>query len=158
MNSMRQIFEIRWFHKVSNAEVLRRANCCSVAVSLARSVMRWSGHVSRMHDNRLPKNILFGELVHGKRKHGGQRKRYKDVLHAVLKDSNIQHNWEQDASDRTKWRHLISCYYPQEKGHRGPPGGEHPCPKCSKVCLSRIGLFSHMRWHSRRDAPLLDPP
>ncbi|XP_061716620.1 uncharacterized protein LOC133524551 [Cydia pomonella] len=42
--------------------------------------LRWWGHVLRMDDHRLPKGVLYSELVVGKRKHGVQHLRYKDVL------------------------------------------------------------------------------
>ena len=62
-----------------------------------------------MPDERLPKNIFYGELQEGKRSQGGQRKRYKDTLKASLKDFNIPtESWEQAAQDRTKWRCLIN--------------------------------------------------
>ena len=39
----------------------------------------------------------------GKHSHGGQKKRYKDILKAVLKDFNIPtESWEKIAQDRTK--------------------------------------------------------
>ena len=65
-------------------------------------------HVTRMPDKRLPKKILYGELQAGKRSHGGQKKRYKDILKASLKDFNIPiESWEQIAQDETKWQGLI---------------------------------------------------
>ena len=42
-----------------------------------------------MPEERLPKKILYRELEMGKRSHGGQNKRYKDILKASLKDFNI---------------------------------------------------------------------
>ena len=61
-----------------------------------------------MHEERLPKKILYGELEIGKRSHGGQKKRYKDILKASLKDFNIPtESWEQIAQDRAKWRDFI---------------------------------------------------
>ena len=51
--------------------------------------LRWTGHVTRMPDERLPKKVLYGELQEGKRSQGGQMKRYKDTLKASLKDFNI---------------------------------------------------------------------
>ena len=61
-------------------------------VSSETAQLRWTGHVSRMPEERLPKKILYGELEMGKRSHGGQKKRYKDTLKASLKDFNIPRN------------------------------------------------------------------
>ena len=59
-------------------------------------------------DAGLPKKILYGELEMGKGSHGGQKKRYKDILKASLKDFNIPTvSLEQIAQDRAKWRGLI---------------------------------------------------
>ena len=57
--------------------------------------LRWTGNVTRMPDERLPKKILYGELQEGKRSQGGQKKCYKDTLKALLKDFNIPaESWE----------------------------------------------------------------
>ena len=61
----------------------------SVHTLLKLAQLRWTGHVARMPDERLPKKILYGELQVGKRSDGGQKKRYKDTLKASLKDFNI---------------------------------------------------------------------
>ena len=80
----------------------------SIHTLLKLAQLRWTGHVTRMPDERLPKKILYRELQVGKRSHGGQKKRYKDTLKASLKDFNIPtESWEQIAQDRTKWRGLI---------------------------------------------------
>ena len=50
---------------------------------------RWTGHVIRMEDNRLPKQVFYSQLEQGTRSHGGQRKRYKDVLKSNLTACNI---------------------------------------------------------------------
>ncbi len=61
-----------------------------------------------MSDCRIAKQLLYGELCHGSRNVGGQRKRYKDSLTAHLKDLNIDvATWETAASDRPAWRNLI---------------------------------------------------
>ena len=60
----------------------------SVHTLLKLAQLRWTGYVTRMLDERLPKKILCGELQIGKRFHGGQKKRYKDTLKASLKDFN----------------------------------------------------------------------
>ena len=53
-----------------------KAGMQSAYTLLKLAQLRWTGHVTRMHDERLPKKIRFGELQVGKRSHGGQKKRY----------------------------------------------------------------------------------
>ena len=83
----------------------------SVHTLLKLAQLRWTGHVTRMPDEQLPKKILYGELQVGKHSHGGQKKRYKDTLKASLKDFNIPtESWKQIAQDRTKWRREADEY------------------------------------------------
>ena len=66
--------------------------------------LKWTGHVIRMTDERLPKS-----LQEGKRSQSGQKKRYKDTLKASLKDFDIpMQSWNRTAHERSKWRGLIN--------------------------------------------------
>ena len=51
--------------------------------------LRWTGHVIRMPDERLPKKVVYGELQEGNRSQDGKKKRYKDTLKAFPKDFDI---------------------------------------------------------------------
>ena len=95
--------------KIPDTEVLKKAKMQSVHTLLKIAQLRWTGHVTRMPDERLPKKVLYEELQEGKRSKGGQKKRYKDTLKAFFKDFNIPtDSWEQTAQDGTKWRCLIN--------------------------------------------------
>ena len=62
----------------------------------------------RMGPERIPKALMFGELHAEKRKQGGQRKQYKDVLKALLKSYGIDpSSFENIANNRTLCR--TSC-------------------------------------------------
>ena len=105
---LRKLLKIKWQDRIPDTEVLKRAGMQSVHTLLKLAQLRWTGHVTRMPDEHLPKKILYGELQAEKRSHGGQKKRYKDTLKASFKDLNIPtESWEQIAQDRTKWRGLI---------------------------------------------------
>ena len=100
---LRKLLKIKWQDRIPDTEVLKRAGMQSIHTLLKLAQLRWTGHVTRMPDERLPKKILYGELQVGKRSHGDQKKRYKDTLKASLKDFNIPtESWEQNAQDRTK--------------------------------------------------------
>ena len=86
---LRKLLKIKWQDRIPDTEVLKRAGMPSIYTLLKLAQLRWTGHVTRMPDERLPKKILYGELQVGKRSHGGQKKRYKDTLKASLKDFNI---------------------------------------------------------------------
>ena len=89
LRCLRKILRISWWNQVPNQEVLRRAETTGIEAMLNQSQLRWSGHVTRMDDSRLPEQLFHAELSTGKRHTGGQRKRYKDVLKSTLKAYNI---------------------------------------------------------------------
>ncbi len=101
---LRNTFNICWQDKIPDTEILERADLPSIITIMCKAQTRWAGHVSRMSNCRIPKQLLDGELGHGSRKVGGQRKRYKNSLKAYLKDLNIDvATWETAASDRPNW-------------------------------------------------------
>ncbi|XP_030401681.1 uncharacterized protein LOC115642368, partial [Gopherus evgoodei] len=79
ISCLRKLLKIRWQDKVPDTEVLTRASLPSVHTLLMGAQIRWAGHVVRMSDERIPKQFFYGELTQGKRSHGGQKKRFKDM-------------------------------------------------------------------------------
>lgn len=49
----------------------------------------WIVHAIRMQSNRLPRRILCGELLSGRRHPGGQKKQFSDNMKQILKRSHI---------------------------------------------------------------------
>ena len=109
MRCLRRILGIKWQDKVTNSSVLSRAKTPTIYTLLSQRRLRWLGHVHRMEDGRIPKDLLYGELVCGKRTVGRPHLRYKDVCKRDMKACNIDHNtWESHAGDRVSWKGLTS--------------------------------------------------
>ena len=89
LSCRRKLLKIRWQDKTPDTELLKKAKMQSVHTLLKLAQLRWTGHVTRMPDERLPKKVLYGELQEGKRSQGGQKKHYNDTLKASFKDFNI---------------------------------------------------------------------
>ena len=89
LRCLRKILRIQLSHGVRNTQVLRRTNVVSIESYIMRRQLRWCGHVSRMSEQRVAKRIFYSELEEGKRKHGGQLLRFKDVLKRHMKDATL---------------------------------------------------------------------
>ena len=100
---LRRILKIRWqdLRRRTNNSVLEETNSTSIEARIITHQLSWAGHVVRMPDLRLPKQIIYSELRNGQHNQGGQFKRYKDVPNANMKRCLINTNdWENAAMDR----------------------------------------------------------
>jgi hypothetical protein len=164
LRCLRRILHIKWQDKVSNNRVLQECQLPSIFTILKQRRMRWLGHVVRMDDGRLPKDILYGELAVGKRSVGRPNLRYKDVCKRDLKDLKIDiATWEEQAKERGTWKttlgnnllefeNSIKEQHENRRLRRKNPNinvnqndNEYICIKCRRICLSSIGLISHAR-------------
>ncbi|KAL7371989.1 hypothetical protein ABVT39_008105 [Epinephelus coioides] len=170
---LQKILRVSWEDKRPNASILQEANTDSITTTISKHQLRWTGHVIQMPDTHLPKQVLYSELSTDQLAPGGQKKRYKDNIKTNLKKFNIQSsNWEVTASQRRAWRnclhkgatfhedHLQQAARIKQQQRRErlstkqapthpTTSTQHPCPRCKKVCGSRIGLFSHLKTHNK---------
>ena len=51
----------------------------SVAMKVTKRRLEWLGHVARMDEDRMPKQMMFGWLPQA-RPQGGPRRRWRDVI------------------------------------------------------------------------------
>ena len=168
LRSIRRILGITWQDRVSNTEVLSRANLPSMFTLLRQWRLRWLGHVYRMEDGHVPKDILYGELASGRRSKGRTQLRCKDVCKTDMKALDINTNsWEDLAADRMMWRSTLNQHLKTgekklvnaEAGRRAPrkernnsyrPETTHKCNFCGRVCFSHIGFYGHKRLCNNR--------
>jgi hypothetical protein len=166
---LQRIMGITWEDKIPHTQILKSAGSSSVESFIIRRTLRWTGHVIRMQPNRLPRMVMYGELQDGRRPLGAPKKRWKDHLKRSLQACDITPaNIEAEAFDRPNWRRIVSDgvrHFEAERNrmkeeHRlarhqrrllpSVSSGSYPCGVCRKVCLSRIGLISHVGSHQRR--------
>ena len=64
--------------------------------------LRWLGHLG---NDRLPKNVLFGEL-RGKRPCQGTKRRWRDVARSDIEAIGAGDSWYELCQDRKEWFEL----------------------------------------------------
>ena len=112
--------------RVANKTVLEQAGIPSMFALLTEGRLRWLGHFRRMNDDRIPKDMLFGELATGSRPAGRPFLCYKDVCKRDLKAGNINPTgWETVAADPggLLLKQALRC----ERGGEKPSGKRESC-------------------------------
>ena len=163
---LRRVLMIGWKSFVPDTEILKKARMQSIESTILKYRLRWLGHVVRLQDSRLPKQLLYGELL-GSRPPCKPRKRFKDGIKDALKIAKISlDTWEQLAQDRLQWRHLVSATVAEyerrrmlhcaakraaRKGQPTTQANSYCFHICCRVCASKAGLASHGKRHANRE-------
>ena len=169
ISCLQKILGLTWKDRIPHTEIHERTNTYSIETLVVEKQLRWLGHVIRMPEDRIPRQVLYGQLQNCPRRPGGPKKRYKDQTKANLKKCNLNPGTlENTASDRTQWRnktksgvntleHNWRIHRHQKRLQRHArqdddvvPDPALTCQACGKVCKSRIGLLSHTNAHQRR--------
>lgn len=170
---LRKILRISWEDRRTNTSVLKEAGIPTITATIAQHQLRWTGHVVRMPDFRLPKQVLYSQLAEGKRAPGGQKKRYKDNIKTNIKKFHIDlKTWEDMTKNRASWRILVhegAALYNEELHHaaehkrrlrkerasikkvQSKPTTTLTCPHCTRTIGSRIGLYAHLKTHKDQE-------
>ena len=166
LSCLRRILKVKWQERIPDTEILERTGVLSIQAMLRQIQLRWSGHVIRMENERLPKRLFYGDVAVGARRKGGQKRRYKDTLKNSLKRLQVNPTaWEELAQDRCAWRRAVktgAAIYEANriaaaKAKRTARKSLHPpaplvtaqapptCPRCQRTFRARIGLVGHLR-------------
>ena len=138
---------MKWQDRIPDTEVLECCNILGIEALLMRLQFRWCSHVSRMADDCIPRQLLYGQLVNVKRSRGGQRKRFKDKLRINLQACTMDSKtWGTLAADRVTWHDLCKEKTELFEANRLETTS-YVCDICGRMCLSCIGLVSHHRSH-----------
>ena len=95
---------ISWMDKIPSMVVLSHTGLPSMYTLFWQCRLRWLGHVRGMEDSRIPKDILYVELVEGKRGAGRPQHCFHDVCKRDMKALSMDTLcWEALAADHSKW-------------------------------------------------------
>ena len=164
---LRRILNVKWKSLTPDTDVLHRSGSQSIEAMITLNQMRWSGHVVRMEDHRLPKQLFYGELVAGKRPQCKPRKRFKDCVKENLKAMQLDaENWEVNTMNRDTWRSSIQIGSRNAEAVRSQNAklkrdtrkgiirelpDDKPswkCNVCERVLLSKAGYVNHLKSHA----------
>ena len=154
-----------------NTTIRKMAKQQRLSSVLMQRRLRLLGHLSRMDDNRLPKQLLVCAPVGGSRAVGGQKYRWNDLVTRDLTKCGMLADWRERAQSRDAWRwdtkrnvEAINVQAEQEEKQRKDErkrlreqrqadveAGLHcDLPGCSFVAVNKAGLTNHQR---QRHAP-----
>ena len=175
MRCLQQIAHIKWKDKIPNTEVLQRCQITGTEALLLTAQLRWTRHVVRMDNGRLPRWSSTASCSKAAlTRRTAKTVPYKDALKANLTtfDINSAH-LESLTADRTSWcalcRQLIGIFEDSRIGHAEnrrrlrntgntstSTSSTFQCDVCGRTCSSRIGLCSHRRTHLRSEIRRVD--
>nr|VZI48789.1 unnamed protein product [Spirometra erinaceieuropaei] len=181
LSCLRRILRLKWQDRIPDTDVLERTGILSIYAILRQMQVRWSGHLLRMDDERLPKRLFYGDVATGSRRQGGQIRRYKDTLKSSQKLLQTKPtNWEELALDRPTWRRTVKAGAAIYEANRTAAAkvkrearksqlrpvsnaAAQPlptCPRCQRTFRARIGLVGHLQIDcASRTAPtIVSPP
>jgi len=114
----------QWKERITSKELASAFGMEETMEELLRKHrLRWLGHVARMDDHRLPKQMLFGELLKSRPPHG-VRRRWRDLALADITMTGIE-DWYTTAQDRGEW---AACCQ--------PPAADSSVPAEGRVCAA----------------------
>lgn len=110
MRCLRHILNIKWFQRLTNAQVRHKAHINFTISGLVRQRrLRWLGHVERRKDDRLPKQILHG-WVDGTRPFHRPKRRWTDCIVEDLESVHMywRNKWREECKNRVNWRQIVN--------------------------------------------------
>ena len=88
---------------VSNDDMLNWSGMPKISDLLKYRRLRWLGHIARIKDDRLPKQLLFG-TIRGRGRRGRPVKSWNDC---VRDDLGLTCHWWRQCQDREEWKGIL---------------------------------------------------
>ena len=162
---IRAILRVPYTDRITTEQIFDRVGVPDIEMIVRKMQLRWAGHVARMSDDRIQKQLFVGELTTGARTVGRPLMCWKDSLKHTLKQPNISTTqWQDTATDRSTWRRSIPgglVLYDDSRRQRNAikrarrraarnatssaSQDAYMWRHCGRTCSSRIGIMRHER-------------
>ena len=107
MRCLRIILRVSIRQKKRHTTIRRMTKQQKLSSVLSQRRLRFLGHISRMKDSHLPKQLLVCAPVDGKRAAGGQKYRWNDLVSRGLKSCELSEDWREFAHSGCLRRKVI---------------------------------------------------
>ena len=104
----RRMLRLSLLDRRTNASIREQCGVPAIADTLQQRRLVWLGHLGRMGDDRLPKQMLFGRVAAGSRQRGRPKQTWKGRVLKDLADLKMS-RWYQGCQDRSGWRHKVKA-------------------------------------------------
>ena len=107
MRCLRIILGISVWDMKRNTVIRKLAHQQRLSSLLSARRLRFLGHISRMPDSRIPKQLLVCAPIGGARSVGGQKCRWNDLAQRDLVRCGLEQDWRELAQDRSAWQGVV---------------------------------------------------
>jgi len=90
---------------LTNRELEEMSKGENIVKWIKGQMISWLGHLERMEEDRMPKNIIIEELE-GTRRRERPRKRWKEEVERDLQVLGVR-KWRDLVADRKKWKDIV---------------------------------------------------
>ena len=105
MRHLRHILGVKVWHRIPNQDILMKTNMSSMYETLIHRLI-WAGHLIRLNNTPLPKQIFPAQGRTSKRWQA--KTRFKDAINTSLPWKGIPPgSWDKKANNRLLWRELV---------------------------------------------------
>ena len=110
MRCLRRICHVSLRERRTNQSILEQCHMNSVKALVSYRRLRWLGHVARMDDGRLPKQLLFGTMqprADVQNVNVRHCKIWSDYVRDDLIQLKVPYTWYNKAQERDTWQEII---------------------------------------------------